>query len=100
MNRSFGKFFDMDSLNRDNVGCLSQFYIKENYRGKGIGSILFNKSMEWINSFDDINDTFIYVSNCNKRAFEFYKSKGFNFSHDILDGFITVMRNLKYRFCE
>ncbi|ANX12599.1 GNAT family N-acetyltransferase [Fictibacillus arsenicus] len=91
----FATFFDMSTVSKDNVACLSQFYIKEDYRQYGIGSKLFNKSMEWIKRFDDIEDYFIYVSNGNNDALEFYKRKGFSVSHDILDGFITVLRNKK-----
>lgn len=88
---AFGKFFEMDSVQGDYVGCLSQFYIKESYRGKGIGSKLFKESINWINSYEDIMDIFIFVSNGNDDALNFYKSKGFKSSHDILGGFITVM---------
>ncbi|WP_226534917.1 GNAT family N-acetyltransferase [Fictibacillus halophilus] len=91
----FATFFDMSSVYRDNVACLSQFYIKEDYRQYGIGSKLFNMSMEWIKLFDDVDDYFIYVSNGNNDALEFYKRKGFSISHDILEGFITVLRNKK-----
>ncbi|QOR68105.1 GNAT family N-acetyltransferase [Cytobacillus suaedae] len=91
----FATFFDMDSVSTQNVGCLSQFYIKENYRQYGIGSKLFNLSMDWLRQFDDVEDYFIYVSNGNKNALEFYKRKGFKVSHDILDGFITVLRSKK-----
>jgi GNAT superfamily N-acetyltransferase len=91
----FATFFEMSSVYRDNVACLSQFYIKENYRQYGIGSKLFSMSMEWIKQFDDVEDYFIYVSNGNNDALEFYKRKGFSVSHDILDGFITVLRNKK-----
>lgn len=52
-------------------------------------------SMEWLNTFDDIEDYFIYVSNGNENALEFYKRKGFTVSHDILEGFITVLRSNK-----
>jgi GNAT superfamily N-acetyltransferase len=89
----FATFFDMSSVDKHNVGCLSQFYIKEDYRQYGIGSRLFNMSMEWIKQFDDVEDYFIYVSNGNTDALEFYKRKGFSVSHNILDGFITVLRN-------
>jgi GNAT superfamily N-acetyltransferase len=91
----FATFFEMSSVDKDNVGCLSQFYIKEDYRQYGIGSKLFNMSMDWIRQFDDVEDYFIYVSNGNNDALEFYKRKGFSVSHDILDGFITVLRNKK-----
>lgn len=89
----FAIFFDLSSVSRNNVGCLSQFYIKEKYRNKGIGSVLFDMSMKWLNQFDDVEDYFIFVSNGNDDALEFYKRKGFVFSHEILDGFITVLRN-------
>lgn len=90
---NFATFFDLSSVSKNNVGCLSQFYIKEDYRQKGIGSVLFDMSMKWLNQFDDIEDYFIFVSNGNNDALEFYKRKGFVFSHKILDGFITVLRN-------
>ncbi len=91
----FATFFDMSSVSKNNVGCLSQLYIKEDYRQFGIGSKLFNMSMEWLKQFDDVEDYFIFVSNGNDSALEFYKRKGFLESHDILDGFITVLRNDK-----
>lgn len=86
-------FFDFDTVDGDDVGCLSQFYLKEGYRNSGIGTVLFNKSMEWLNSFESIEDLFIFVSNGNDQALKFYQSKGFKVSHHILDGFITVLRN-------
>ncbi len=90
---NFATFFDLDSVKKKNVGCLSQFYIKEEYRKMGIGSVLFDMSMKWLKQFEDIEDYFIYVSNGNDDALEFYQRKGFLFSHRILDGFITVLRN-------
>ena len=87
-------FFDFDSIETEDVGCLSQFYIKEEYRNKGIGTVLFNKSMEWLNTFKDIKDHFIFVSNGNDNALKFYLNKGFKISHEILDGFIIVLRNM------
>lgn len=89
----FATFFDLSTVNGKNVGCLSQFYIKEAYRQYGIGSTLFDRSMEWLKQFEDIHDYFIFVSNGNHNALEFYKRKGFAVSHEILDGFITVLRS-------
>jgi GNAT superfamily N-acetyltransferase len=86
-------FFDFDSVKTNDVGCLSQFFIKDGYRNTGIGSVLFEKSMEWLSSFDSINDLFIFVSNGNDNALKFYQGKGFKVSHQILDGFISVLRN-------
>ncbi|WP_241254398.1 GNAT family N-acetyltransferase [Brevibacillus sp. SYP-B805] len=89
----FATFFDLSSVSRENVGCLSQFYLKEAYRQSGIGSKLFDLSMKWLKQFDDVDDFFIFVSNGNHNALEFYKRKGFSVSHEILDGFITVLRS-------
>jgi GNAT superfamily N-acetyltransferase len=89
----FATFFDLASVKNEDVGCLSQFYIKEGYRNLGIGSVIFEKSKEWLLSFPSIDDLFIFVSNGNDEALKFYQSKGFKISHQILDGFITVLRN-------
>ena len=89
----FATFFDLDSVKNDEVGCLSQFYIKEGYRNIGIGTVLFKKSMDWLNSYKSISDLFVFVSNGNDNALKFYQGKGFKISHQILDGFITVLRH-------
>lgn len=89
----FAAFFDLDSVVNEEVGCLSQFYIKEGYRKMGIGSVLFEESMNWLNSFQSISDLFIFVSNGNDNALKFYQGKGFKICHEILDGFIIVLRN-------
>lgn len=89
----FATFFDLDSVTTDDVGCLSQFYLKEGYRNAGIGTVLFNRSLNWLNSFQSVKDLFIFVSNGNDNALQFYLGKGFKISHRILDGFITVLRN-------
>ncbi|MBN8192957.1 GNAT family N-acetyltransferase [Bacillus sp. NTK074B] len=88
----FAKFFDLSSVQNENVGCLSQFYIKEGYRQFGIGSNLDSMSMEWLATFEDVEDYFVFTSNGNQEALAFYQKKGFTISHDILDGFITVLR--------
>lgn len=82
----------MNSVKGDLVGCLSQFYIIPEYRGKGIGSQLFDRSMAWLAEFNEIQDYFIFVSNGNSDELNLYLHKGFKVSHEILDGFITVMR--------
>ena len=89
----FDTFFNLSSVRKTNVGCLSQFYIKEEYRQYGVGSKLFKMSLEWLQQFEDVEDYFIFVSNGNNDALEFYKRKGFSVSHEILDGFITVLRS-------
>lgn len=90
---AFATFFDLESVEGADVGCLSQFYLKEGYRNSGIGSVLFEKSLAWLKGFEYIDDLFIFVSNGNDDALAFYTHKGFTVSHDILDGFITVLRS-------
>jgi hypothetical protein len=51
--------------------------------------------VEWLKQFDEVEDYFIFVSNGNDDALEFYKRKGFSVSHEILNGFITVLRSSK-----
>lgn len=92
---SFATFFDMSTVDRDNVGCLSQLYLREEYRGTGSGSRLFDMCMSWLDQFDDVEDRFIFVSNGNNDAYDFYLRKGYVFSHTILDGFILILRNRK-----
>jgi len=50
--------------------------------------------MDWLNSFEKIKDIFIFVSNGNGNALSFRLNKGFMESHKILEGFITVLRNI------
>lgn len=51
------------------------------------------KSMAWLKSFEYVADFFISVSNENDPALRFYTGKGFRISHEIMDGFITVLKN-------
>lgn len=51
--------------------------------------------MEWLIQFKDVEDYFIYVSNRNTEALEFYTLKGVTVSHEILDGFITVPAQIR-----
>lgn len=50
---------------------------------------MFEMSMEWFESFEDIDLTFIYVSNGDDAALKFYLSRGFTFSNDVWGGFIS-----------
>ena len=89
---NFATFFDLSTVNKENVGCLSNFYLENGYRNKGIGTVLFEMSMEWLKKFSDVEDYFIFVSNGNDGALKFYKKMGFVYSNEILDGFITTLR--------
>lgn len=72
------------------IGCISNFYLKESYRGSGIGKELFEKSMEWLKSFNEVDYIFAYISNGNDSALDFYLKNGFKYSHEVFGGFIKT----------
>lgn len=78
-----------------NIGCLSNLYLRESYRCTGLGSKLLHIAMEWLESFADVDLTFVYISNGNDAALEFYLRHGFMFSHDVFGGFIKAAYKYK-----
>ncbi len=72
------------------IGCLSNLYLRDGYRGSGLGSRLFEMAMEWLESFSDVNLVFVYISNGNDSALQFYLNHSFTFSHDVFGGFIQA----------
>lgn len=88
----FVTFFDLETVDGDLVGCLNNFYLENEYRNQGIGTVLFDMSMNWLKEFSEVKDYFVFVSNGNDEALKFYKNKGFIFSNEVLDGFITALR--------
>lgn len=74
----------------DKVGCLNNLYLRGAYRGLGLGDKLFGTAMAWLESFADVEVVFIFVSNGNDAALDFYLSRGFAFSHDVFGGFIKA----------
>ncbi len=77
------------------IGCLNNLYLRDQYRAMGLGSKLFDMSMEWLESFQDVDVVFIYISNGNDAALDFYLSRGFTFSHDVFGGFIKAVYKYK-----
>ncbi|MGZ4030894.1 MAG: GNAT family N-acetyltransferase [Tumebacillaceae bacterium] len=77
------------------AGLLNNLYFRDEYRGLGLGSKLFDMSMEWLESFDDVDLLMIYVSNGNDAALDFYLSRGFTYSHDVFGGFIKAVYKLR-----
>jgi ribosomal protein S18 acetylase RimI-like enzyme len=77
------------------IGCLNNLYLRDKYRDRGLGSRLFELSMEWLESFVDVDLVLIYVSNGNDAALKFYLSRGFIFSHDVFGGFIKAIYKFK-----
>ena len=72
------------------IGCLNNLYLRDEYRGLGLGVKLFDKAMDWLNSFSDTELTFVFISNGNEAALDFYLKHGFTFSHDVFGGFIKA----------
>ena len=72
------------------IGCLSNLYLKKEYRGTGLSVELCDKAMDWLKSFSDVNLIFVFISNGNDRALDFYLKRGFTFSHDVFGGFIKA----------
>lgn len=77
------------------VGLLNNLYVREEYRAMKLGSKLFDLSMEWLESFEDVDLIFIYISNGNEAALNFYLSRGFTYSHDVFGGFIKAVYKSK-----
>ncbi|MBO7746823.1 GNAT family N-acetyltransferase [Paenibacillus sp. MWE-103] len=84
-----GFYPDWDDL-PDKAGCLNNLYIRDGYRHLGLGSKLFGMAMDWLDGFRDADVVFIFVSNGNEAALNFYLSRGFAFSHDVFGGFIQA----------
>ena len=72
------------------VGCLNHLYVRDDYRGCRLGFKLLEQAMAWLTSFPDVDLTFVYISNGNNAALDFYLKHGFIFSHDVFDGFIQA----------
>jgi ribosomal protein S18 acetylase RimI-like enzyme len=73
---------------------LKLYYLEEPYRGKGIGSKMFEDAMIFIAAHQP-EEILIYVSDGNEQAFNFYKSKGFRFKSLVWEGMVTELTNLK-----
>ncbi|MDR1271921.1 MAG: GNAT family N-acetyltransferase [Clostridiales Family XIII bacterium] len=72
------------------IGVLSNLYLRGQYRHMRLGSKLFEAAMEWLQSLRDIELIFVFISNGNTAALDFYLSHGFTFSHDVFGGFIQA----------
>ncbi len=92
INRYVG--FAYSVMGRDHKGNLKLYYLEEAYRGKGIGSKLFEDAMTFIEAHRP-EEILIYVSNGNEQALNFYKGKGFRFKSVVWDGMVTELTNLK-----
>ena len=73
-----------------NIGVFNNLYVEPEHHGQGIGLELSKRLMEWLYK-SDTEDLYVYISNGNEANMApFYKKLGFDYSHDVLDGFITA----------
>ncbi|MCL1892866.1 MAG: GNAT family N-acetyltransferase [Holophagaceae bacterium] len=73
------------------TGCVNNLYLRKAYQRMGLGKKLMDMSMEWFSTFSDINLVFVYISNGNDSAINFYKKYGFSNSHEVFGGFIHAL---------
>ena len=88
--KTLGFFPEWDNLPEKN-GCLTNIYFRPKYRGMNLGSRLMDMAMAWFGGFPDINLVFVYISNGNNEALDFYLKQGFKVSHEVFGGFITAV---------
>lgn len=74
----------------EKIGCLSNLYFRDAYRGTGLGSKLTEMSTTWFKSLPDIDLVFTYISNGNDNALKFYLAHGYTYSHEVFGGFIKA----------
>ena len=81
------------------VGCLNNIYIKDEYRDHKIGGELLKRGLQWLESFNDIKYFFVFISNGNYNALDFYQRHGFIYTHDVFEGFIysAYLENKNYQ---
>jgi len=89
-NNSKSFYPEWDNL-PNQVGCLNNLYLRDQYRDMRLGSKLFQMAMEWLESFSHIDLIWIFISNGNDAALDFYLRRGFTFSHDVFGGFIKAV---------
>lgn len=75
----------------EKAGCINNLYFRGEYRGRGLGQKLMDMSMDWFNEIPCLNVVFVYVSNGNSAALDFYQKYGFTCSHEVFGGFIQAL---------
>ena len=71
------------------IGDINNLFLLPEYRGEKIAEKLMNQSLDWINSYKDVEKIFVMVSNGNNVG-TFYERFGFKFDHDVFGGFIKA----------
>lgn len=78
------------------VGTFKILFLEETYRKGGVGKVLTEKTMEWLESQPDVKDLWVYVANGNEVVGKLYEKYGFCVSHEVFNGFIhAYMKNIR-----
>jgi GNAT superfamily N-acetyltransferase len=67
----------------DLVGYVAGIYLKDDYRGKGYSSKMFEDTMEWFKG-KGVHEITIQVMGCNPHAHKVYQKWGFKDIHTML----------------
>jgi len=66
----------VSSLSPEKTGEIESIFIHEEYRSRGIGSALVNRSLAWLDENGSVRNR-VSVSEGNETAWDFYKKFGF-----------------------
>ena len=69
-------FLSVNNYKEDGYIYLDDYYIREEYRGKGIGSELMNMAISYAKE-DHVDRIMTHVESANKSSIDFYKNRGF-----------------------
>ena len=69
-------FLSVNNYKEDGYIYLDDYYIREEYRGKGIGSELMNMAIAYAKE-DHVDRIMTHVESANKSSIDFYKNRGF-----------------------
>lgn len=83
-------FFPEEQELPTRLGTFNNLYIKPEYQGLKLGYQLSKKVMDWMKSMEGVTGIYVYVSNGNNEVVDFYERFGFEYSHQVLGGFITA----------
>ncbi|MCX8200224.1 MAG: GNAT family N-acetyltransferase, partial [Candidatus Micrarchaeota archaeon] len=70
-------------------GKISEAYVLDDYRGKGVMTALFNEAVKWA-ELHGIHNIYLTVVNGNSLAFAFWKKRGFCFESYVGDLLIKM----------
>lgn len=87
-------FYPKDFDAPKKIGTFKMLFVDASYRNHHIGWELSNRAMAWLKAQEDVEELWVYVANGNDIVGKFYEKYGFEFSHDVFQGFITAYHQL------